>query len=91
MAALSARVLRAELEGDHHGISGALVLARDGQEVRLPSHPADALALAIRAGAPIMARPGALARARRMEAAEEPPAMRDWIERVRPEDFRVDD
>jgi bifunctional DNase/RNase len=52
ITALSARILRAELEGDEHGISGALVLARDGQEVHLPSHPADALALAIRAGAP---------------------------------------
>ena len=90
VAALSARVLRAELEGDHHGISGALVLARDGQEIHLPSHPADALALAIRAGAPIMAQPGALAQARRMDPAEEPPAVREWVERVRPGDFHID-
>jgi uncharacterized protein len=91
ITALSARILRAELEGDEHGISGALVLARDGQEVHLPSHPADALALAIRAGAPIVARPGAPAQARHVDPAERAHVVREWVERVRPADFRMEE
>ena len=90
IAALPARVLRAELEGDENGISGILVLAQEEREVCLPTHPADALALAIRASAPIMARPGALERACRTPSAETPPAVREWVERLRPDDFRVD-
>ena len=94
---LAARVLRAELEGDADGISGALVLMRDGAELYLPAHPADALALALRAAAPIVARPGALAQARHA-GADEPPAATEapggvqaWLERLRPTDFRVED
>ncbi|HKZ04436.1 MAG TPA: bifunctional nuclease domain-containing protein [Methylomirabilota bacterium] len=87
IAALPARVLRAELEGDEHGISGALVLVQHGLELRLPSHPADALALAIRARAPILATASALARACRAEGAARRTEVRQWVDRVRPDDF----
>jgi len=44
--------------------SAGLVVERDGREMLLPCHPADAVALAVRAGKPIMAHDSALAHAR---------------------------
>jgi bifunctional DNase/RNase len=61
---LQAEVRRAHLEGDERGISAGLVVERDGREMMLPCHPADAVALAVRAGKPIMAHDSALAHAR---------------------------
>jgi hypothetical protein len=43
---LQADVRRAHLEGDERGISAGLVLERDGLEMIIPCHPADAVALA---------------------------------------------
>jgi bifunctional DNase/RNase len=56
---MGAAVVRAYLEGDEWGISAGLVLERDGLELALPCHPADALALAVRARAPILAQDSA--------------------------------
>ena len=95
---LQAEVRRAHLEGDERGISAGIVLRRDGLEMILPCHPADAVALAVRAGKPIMAHDSALAHARsapvsgRTDAATEPPAtaldaMQAWLDQVRPADF----
>ncbi len=84
---LRAGVLRAHLEGDERGISAGLVLERDGLEMAIPCHPADAMALAVRAGKPILAHDSALAHTR---AAGTPPpeeAMRTWLGQVRPGDF----
>jgi hypothetical protein len=86
---LRAELVRAHLEGDERGISAGLVLARDGLELLLPCHPADALALAVRAGKPIMAQDSALALAR---PAAEPQSsgrdrLRSWLDQVRPADF----
>jgi bifunctional DNase/RNase len=95
---LQAEVRRAHLEGDERGISAGLVLERDGLEMVLPCHPADAVALAVRAGKPIMAHDSALAHARaaplstQADAASEPPptardAVQAWLDQVRPADF----
>ena len=95
---LGATVVRAFLEGDERGISAGLVLERDGLEMILPCHPADAVALAVRAGKPIMAHDSALAHARSApvsgptDAASEPPAaaldaVQAWLDQVRPADF----
>ncbi len=95
---LQAEVRRAHLEGDERGISAGLVLERDGLEMAIPCHPADALALAVRAGKPIMAHDSALAHARSApvsnpdDAAGEPPptaldAVQAWLDQVRPADF----
>jgi bifunctional DNase/RNase len=95
---LRAEVRRAHLEGDERGISAGLVLERDGLEMAIPCHPADALALAVRAGKPIMAHDSALAHARSApvsnpdDAAGEPPpaaldAVQAWLDQVRPADF----
>ena len=95
---LRAEVRRAHLEGDERGISAGLVLERDGLEMVLPCHPADAVALAVRAGKPIMAHDSALAHAKSAPlssppdaATETPPAALDavqaWLDQVRPADF----
>jgi bifunctional DNase/RNase len=84
---LRAAVVRAYLEGDERGISAGLVLERDGAELVLPCHPADALALAVRARVPIVAQDSALAHAR--SAGEKPPGdeVTDWLAQIRPSDF----
>lgn len=95
---LRAEVVRAHLEGDERGISAGLVIEREGLELLIPCHPADALALAVRAGKPIMAQESALAFARSASAAGGPeetaepsaPAgdtVRSWLDRLRPADF----
>jgi bifunctional DNase/RNase len=84
---LQAEVLRAHLEGDERGISAGLVLERDGLEVAIPCHPADAVALAVRAGKPIMAHDSALAHARSTGTPPPEDATRNWLDQVRPADF----
>ena len=79
--------MSARLEGDERGISAGLVLDRNGGELLIPCHPADALALAVRAHAPIVAEDSALAHARAAGASPTSDAMRDWLDRVRPADF----
>lgn len=75
-----------------------LIRAPDGRELVLPCHPADAVALAVRAGKPIMAHDSALAHAHsaplsnQTDAASEPPptaldAVQAWLDQVRPADF----
>ena len=86
MGHLGATVVRARLEGDERGISAGLVLDRGGAEL-IPCHPADALALAVRAHAPIVAEDSALVHARATGAPPPNDAMRDWLDRVRPADF----
>jgi uncharacterized protein len=84
---LGARVVRACLEGDERGISAGLVLARDGGQLLIPCHPADAVALAVRASAPIVAEDSALAHARSCRAPATDDAARSWLDQVRPADF----
>jgi bifunctional DNase/RNase len=94
---LRAEVRRAYLEGDERGISAGLVLERDGLEMLLPCHPADAVALAVRAGKSIMAHDSALAHARsaahppdgalESAAADPDTAVQDRLDQVRPGDF----
>lgn len=55
------------------------MIERDGLELLIPCHPADAVALAVRAGKPIMAQDSALAHAL--------DAVQAWLDRVRPADF----
>ena len=99
---LGGSVVRAHLEGDERGISAGLVVEREGRELLLPCHPADALALAVRARAPIMAQDSSLALARpapppapSTDPAPEPAPgptedVQGWLDRVRPGDFEDD-
>jgi bifunctional DNase/RNase len=84
---LRAAVVRAYLEGDERGISAGLVLERDGAELILPCHPGDALALAVRAHVPIMARDSALAHARSAGVKPASDDLQDWLAQIRPADF----
>jgi len=84
---MRAAVVRAYLEGDDRGISAGLVLEREGLELTLPCHPADALALAVRARVPIVARDSALAHARSCGAPVAPEDVQGWLDQVRPADF----
>jgi bifunctional DNase/RNase len=63
------------------------VLAREGREMLLPCHPADALALAVRAGKPIIAHDSALAHARSTGTPAPRASLRNWLDQVRPADF----
>jgi hypothetical protein len=78
-----------------------VVLRRDGEEVSLDARPSDAIALALRAKAPIFAADDVIeASAIRMEegedeaAAAEPEQLvedfKQFLEDVRPEDFGAD-
>lgn len=81
-----------ELQGIK-GIS-ALISFRYGEtEVSLPCYPPDALGLALRARVPIYASTKVLAHAQLLSAPGSHPLgsteVRQWLEQVRPEDFRT--
>lgn len=79
---------RAVLESTEGGIGAELVFVGDGPERRFECHPADAVGLAIRSGAPIFITRAALAQACPTETLREPdPGATAWLERVRPSDF----
>lgn len=84
------------------GISGCLVLGREALEITVPCHPADAMSLAVHAGVTIVATQEALAHGRPVEAEDAPqpaepaaapgePPLDDWLRKVRPADFRIED
>jgi len=72
-------------------IRAVVCLEREGLEIALPCYPPDALALALRARVPIYATAGALAHAEPLSPDDAPPSapadLREWLERVKPEDF----
>lgn len=78
---------------DVQGIGGVIYLRGPEAELTFPCYPPDALALALRAKAPIYATPEALAHAEPLSAPETPPEhpadVRQWLERVKPEDFSL--
>jgi bifunctional DNase/RNase len=92
LAHFEARVRCAVLDGSDRGISAMLEVSYEDGEAAFPCHPADALALAKRASAPIYVTDEALRHAcpldqfHRHEA--EPAEVAEWLERVRPEDFK---
>ena len=80
-------VVRAEIDGDHQGVSASLVVRRAGRDLAMVCHPGDALALALRAKAPILASPGALAHACPADHELRARAVRQWVDRLSPADF----
>lgn len=82
------RLLAVVLDADAEGVGALLRLDRTGTEVLVPCHPADALALAERIGAPIYATPATL-RYARPTSTEAGGAVARWLERVRPDDFEA--
>jgi bifunctional DNase/RNase len=84
------RVTRAEIHGDAHGVRAELVLARGAMDVTLPCHPADAMAIALNAGAPILAADTALAHACPADQALRAESVQRWIDGLRPADFECE-
>ena len=80
-------VVCAEIDGDARGVSAALVLSRGERVFKFGCHPADALALALRVGAPILASDEALAHACPADPELQARAVRRWLDQLRPTDF----
>ena len=78
------------LDGQPEGITARLVLARDGRSEELACHPADAVALALRRGAPLVATAAALVHARGVDPLRGEEPLRLWLSRVMPDDFLCD-
>jgi len=88
---LDARVERAVVDNlkENTFYASVYLLAR-GEERRLDARPSDAIALALRAGAPIFVTRDVLARSREVEVVEdlgEPEQWRQWLEQIQPADF----
>ncbi len=75
---LSGAIIDASLEGNPVGL---LVIRRDTRQMRLACHPADAMALSLRAQAPLFATERALRMGNWGNT-------HSWLETVKPEDFR---
>lgn len=86
---LGARVAHATVDAEEPGIIATLALDHETRAIEVQCHPADAVALALRAGAPIYATPAALARAHTLGREGRPGArdLGDWLATVRPSDF----
>jgi len=80
-------LVRAEIDGDQQGVNASLVVRRDGHDLAMTCHPADALALALRAQVPILASDAALAHAGPADHELRAQAVRRWLDRLRPADF----
>lgn len=93
LARLKASVLRVVLDGDDQEVSGMLYIKGNDGETTLPCHPADGLALAERAGAPIYATDEMLRHACPLGQSHHYraglPHVTHGSARARPEDFHV--
>ena len=68
----------------------SIYLRASGEERRLDARPSDAIALALRTGAPIAVTRDVLSRSRGMELSEdlgEPEQWRQWLDHITPGDF----
>jgi bifunctional DNase/RNase len=88
---LGASIQRTVLVGAPSGVTGTLVVEHEATTVTLPCHPADGLALALRARAPIYASPEALEHSHpsqgRCGGPLSPDEVERWLGGVRPDDF----
>jgi hypothetical protein len=61
------------------------------EEITVDSRPSDAIALALRAGAPIFVDDDVVRRAKTVEAvpkeADDQEKLKEWLENLKPEDF----
>jgi bifunctional DNase/RNase len=80
-------LVRAEIDGDQQGVNASLVVRREGHDLAMTCHPADALALALRAEVPILASDAALAHACPADHELRAQSVRRWLDQLRPADF----
>jgi len=91
VSAMGATVTRAVLDCESDGIYATLVLDRQGVPIVLRCHPADAIAVALRAQVTIHATAAALAHACPLTVEEREGEIERWLRDVRPDDFRPAD
>lgn len=95
LAHLRGSLIRTVLDAETEGICATLLIEHEGSALRLPSHPADAIALALRTNAPIYATRAALAHACALAnhsgCEAECSQITQWLERVKPGDFGTRD
>jgi hypothetical protein len=88
---LDARMERMVVDNlEENTFFASIYLRRDGREHRLDARPSDAIALALRTGAPIFVTEDVLARSRGIEVDEdlgEADQWRQWIDHITPADF----
>jgi hypothetical protein len=88
---LDARVERTVVDNlKENTFFASIYLRFEGQERRLDARPSDAIALALRTGAPIFVTRDVLSRSRSIELADdlgEAEQWRQWIDRITPGDF----
>lgn len=89
---LNARVDRAVVDNlRENTFFASIYLRAGGEERRLDARPSDAIALALRAGAPIFVTRDVLTRSRAIDLEEkglgDPEQWRQWIDHLRPADF----
>lgn len=84
---LEARVLRAVLHASDGGVWATLHVSEDDGEAALRCHPADALAVAHRRGAPVYATDEVARHAQPIEPMFPSATVSAWLETVKPEDF----
>lgn len=92
LEALQTTATRVVLDEVQGGLVGSYIyFQRAASDVVLPCYAPDALALALRANLPIYATAAALAHAERLSPSPTTPdecgEVRQWLERVKPEDF----
>lgn len=89
--ALGARVERVVVDNLRENTFYASIYLRScGEERRLDARPSDAIALALRTGAPIWVTHDVLSRSRGIELTEdlgEPEQWRQWLDHITPGDF----
>lgn len=90
LARLEARVLRAVLHASDGGVWATLHVSQQGGETALRCHPADALAVAHRRGAPVYATDEVARHAHPITAPFPSTTVSEWLETVKPEDFEPD-
>ncbi|MFQ5829218.1 MAG: bifunctional nuclease family protein [Candidatus Methylomirabilia bacterium] len=96
LEALQARVLKVVVNDLRENTFFAVLhLQLGGSEVTVDSRPSDAIALALRVGAPIFVDEDVVERSKTVEAAKEVEAVnpedkekvKEWLENLKPEDF----
>ena len=91
---LDARIERVVVDNlEENTFFASIYLRREGRGHRLDARPSDAIALALRAGAPIFVTNEVLTRSGGIEQAEdlgEPDQWRQWLDRITPGDFSID-
>lgn len=71
-----------------HTYFAELVLAKDGTEVLVDARPSDAIALAVRTGAPILVEEALYAKADTVEESDlDEDSLRGWLDKLRPEEM----